>query len=123
MKFSNFDSIHSGMVGQLVLKEVELGASPLFMTVERVPIIQYIVSPTPTGSKFVFRSPKLSFTNNVFLLPFHYGVWYSLIILVIVTTIFLILSTFIEYKYILDAAAMVLEIYLIFIGLNFVKFF
>lgn len=99
--------INSGMVGQLVRKEVEMGASPLFMTIDRVPIIQYIVSPTPTGSKFVFRSPKLSFTNNVFILPFHHSVWYCLIILMMVTTLFLILSIFIEYTYILDAATKV----------------
>lgn len=28
----------TGMVGQLVRHEAELGASPLFMTVERVPV-------------------------------------------------------------------------------------
>ncbi|XP_031619955.1 ionotropic receptor 75a-like [Contarinia nasturtii] len=90
----------SGMVGQLVRQEVELGASPLFMTVERVPIIQYIASPTRTGSRFILRSPKLSYTDNVFLLPFDDFVWYCLIVLVIVTAIFLIISVFIEWKYV-----------------------
>lgn len=90
----------SGMVGQLVRNEVELGASPLFMTVERVSIIQYIVSPTPTGSRFVFRSPKLSYTDNVFLLPFDNLVWICLIGLVTVTTFFLIMSIFVEWKYV-----------------------
>lgn len=93
--------ISSGMVGQLVRNEVELGASPLFMTIERIPIIQYIASPTPTGSKFVFRSPKLSFTDNVFLLPFHYSVWYCLMLLFLVTALFLAASTFIECKYVM----------------------
>lgn len=86
----------SGMVGQLVRQEAELGASPLFMTVERVPIIQYIVSPTPTGSRFIFRSPKLSYTDNVFLLPFNSFVWYCLIVLVTITALFLIASIYIE---------------------------
>lgn len=90
----------SGMVGQLVRNEAELGASPLFMTVERIPIIQYIVSPTETGSRFIFRSPKLSYTNNVFLLPFDDFVWYCLIVLVIITALFLIISVFIEWKYV-----------------------
>lgn len=84
------------MVGQLVRQEAELGASPLFMTVERVPIIQYIVSPTPTGSRFIFRSPKLSYTDNVFLLPFNSFVWYCLIVLVTITALFLIASIYIE---------------------------
>lgn len=86
----------SGMVGQLVRQEAELGASPLFMTVDRVPIIQYIVSPTPTGSRFIFRSPKLSYTDNVFLLPFNSFVWYCLIVLVTITALFLIASIYIE---------------------------
>lgn len=90
----------SGMVGQLVRNEAELGASPLFMTVDRVSIIQYIASPTPTGSRFIFRSPKLSYTDNVFVLPFDSLVWGCLIGLVLVTTIFLIVSIFIEWKYV-----------------------
>lgn len=91
---------YSGMVGQLVRREAELGASPLFMTVERVPIIQYIASPTSTGSRFVFRSPKLSYTDNVFLLPFDNLVWYCLIFLVVTTAGFLIVSIFVEWKYV-----------------------
>lgn len=91
---------YSGMVGQLVRQEAELGASPLFMTVERVPIIQYIASPTSTGSRFVFRSPKLSYTDNVYLLPFDHYVWYGLILLVVTTATFLIISIFVEWKYV-----------------------
>lgn len=90
----------SGMVGQLIRQEAELGASPLFMTVERVSIIQYIVSPTPTGSRFIFRSPKLSYTDNVFLLPFDSFVWYCLIVLIAITAAFLIASIYIESKYV-----------------------
>lgn len=89
----------SGLVGQLIRNEAELGASPLFMTVERIPIIQYIASPTRTGSRFIFRSPKLSYTNNVFLLPFNSFVWYCLIVLVVITAIFLIISVFVERKF------------------------
>lgn len=92
----------SGMVGHLVRNEVELGASPLFMTVERIPIIQYIASPTPTGSRFIFRSPKLSYTDNVFLLPFDNFVWICLIGLAITTAIFLTISVFVEWKYVRD---------------------
>lgn len=88
----------SGMVGKLLRHEAELGASPLFMTVQRIPLIQYIASPTRTGSRFLFRSPKLSYTDNVFLLPFDNFVWYCLIVLVIITAIFLMISIFVEWK-------------------------
>lgn len=88
------------MVGQLIRNEAELGASPLFMTTDRVPLIQYIAMPTPTGSRFVFRSPKLSYTDNVFLLPFDNLVWYCLIVLVIVTALFLTCSVTLEWKHV-----------------------
>lgn len=92
----------NGMVGQLVRNEVELGASPLFMTIERVSLIEYIASPTPTGSRFVFRPPKLSFTENVFLLPFDNLVWVCLIALVLITTILLCVSIYFELKYVVN---------------------
>lgn len=89
------------MVGQLIRDEAELGATPLFMTVDRVSIIQYIASPTPTGSRFIFRSPKLSYTDNVYLLPFDDFVWYCLMLLVLVTAMFLTFSIFVEWKYLM----------------------
>lgn len=93
----------SGMVGELIRNEAELGASPLFMTIDRIPIIQYIASPTPTGSRFILRSPKLSYTDNVFLLPFDTLVWICLIVLVIITTMFLFTSIFVEWRYVIDS--------------------
>lgn len=101
--FRFYFSLHfivcSGMVGELVHNDVELGASPLFMTVDRVPIIQYIAMPTPTGSRFVFRAPKLSYTDNVYLLPFDSMVWYCLVLLVVITAIFLCFAVALEWKY------------------------
>lgn len=88
------------MVGQLIRREAELGSSPLFMTTDRVQLIQYIAMPTPTGSRFVFRSPKLSYTDNVFLLPFDNFVWYCLIVLVIVTATSLTCTVFMEWKHV-----------------------
>lgn len=90
------------MVGQLLRNEAELGASPLFMTTDRVPLIQYIAMPSPTGSRFVFRAPKLSYTDNVFLLPFNTMVWYSLIGLVVVTTICFSFSIYTEWNFYSD---------------------
>ncbi|GAB0092588.1 Ionotropic glutamate receptor [Sergentomyia squamirostris] len=91
-------STWSGMIGELHRNLVQLGASPLFYTIDRIPVIQYVAMTTPTRSKFVFRSPKLSFTDNVFILPFNTLVWYSLIALMIVLILFLTLATAIEWK-------------------------
>lgn len=59
-----------GMIGELVRGEAQIGASPLFFTEDRVATIQYLSMTSPTKSKFVFQAPKLSYTENVFLLPF-----------------------------------------------------
>lgn len=59
-----------GMIGELVRGEAQVGASPLFFTTDRVGTIQYLSMTSPTKSKFVFQAPKLSYTENVFLLPF-----------------------------------------------------
>ncbi|CAB3224086.1 unnamed protein product [Arctia plantaginis] len=72
----------NGMTGHLVRGEVEIGGSPMFFTFERISIVDYIASPTPTRSKFVFQQPKLSYENNLFLLPFNTTVWYSTVALV-----------------------------------------
>lgn len=95
----------NGMTGYLIRQEVEIGGtkrdiiyrvhffnvstlyiltflftltgSPMFFTSERISVVDYIASPTPTRSKFVFQQPKLSYENNLFLLSFRTSVWYS----------------------------------------------
>ncbi|XP_059045415.1 ionotropic receptor 75a-like [Achroia grisella] len=73
----------NGMTGYLVREEVEIGGSPMFLTSERIPVVEYISSPTPTRSKFVFQQPKLSYESNLFLLSFRNTVWYSSIALLL----------------------------------------
>nr|AST36236.1 putative ionotropic receptor IR75q.2 [Hedya nubiferana] len=84
----------NGMTGYLVREEVEIGGSPMFFTTERISIVDYISSPTPTRSKFVFRQPKLSYENNLFLLSFKATVWYSSIaqLLLLMIVIFIVAS-------------------------------
>nr|WPO56523.1 ionotropic receptor [Leucinodes orbonalis] len=67
----------NGMTGYLIREEVEIGGSPMFFTSERISVVDYIASPTPTRSKFVFQQPKLSYENNLFALSFRTSVWYS----------------------------------------------
>lgn len=87
-----------GMIGELVENVADIGATGLFMTDDRAGTIQYIAMPSPTGSQFIFRAPKLSYTDNVFLLPFDDLVWLCLLALVFVTAMFLTLATFAEWK-------------------------
>ena len=72
--FNNETGLWDGMIGELVNNVADLGASPLFFTENRIPVIEYLAMTSATRSKFIFRSPKLSYTENVFLLPFD-DVW------------------------------------------------
>lgn len=90
------------MIGELTTKKSELGASPLFMTLDRISEIDYIVCTSKTRSKFVFRSPKLSYTENVFLLPFDTYVWVSLISMSVIASLVLFVSANIEWKTMLN---------------------
>lgn len=86
----------TGLMEDLIAKGYELGATPLFFTLERVDLIEYISMPSPTRSKFVFKSPKLSYTDNVFLLPFDHFVWFSSAGLVLISSVLLLGATYIE---------------------------
>lgn len=86
------------MIGELESKSADLGASPLFFTADRVDVIDYIACTSETRSKFVFRSPKLSYTDNVFLLPFDAGVWSSLGAMMIIAAFVLFIATRTEWK-------------------------
>lgn len=86
------------MIGELESKSADLGASPLFFTADRIDVIDYIACTSQTRSKFVFRSPKLSYTDNVFLLPFDKRVWASLGSMVVISSLVLYLATRLEWK-------------------------
>lgn len=74
----------NGMVGEILSNEAEIGASPLFFTPGRVSMLEYISRPSQANLGFVFRSPKLSYTNNIYLLPFDRLLWMCLLLLVFV---------------------------------------
>lgn len=88
----------SGMTGQLVRHEADLGATACFFTIERIPYVDYVAMTTKSKSIFVFRSPKLSFTDNIFLLPFSNAVWLCLIFIIPVVGASLALVTYAEFK-------------------------
>lgn len=88
----------NGMIGELIEGRADVGASPLFFTIDRIPIIEYIILTSKTRSKFVFRSPKLSYTENVFILPFDHLVWCSFIGLCLILSFSLFITIFTEWK-------------------------
>lgn len=96
--FNKNISMWSGMIGDLVYNISDIGATALFFTSDRIKLIEYLSMVTPTRSKFVFRSPKLSFTEDVFLLPFDVLVWYSILGLIVISALILYCSNFFEEK-------------------------
>ncbi|XP_023941969.2 ionotropic receptor 75a [Bicyclus anynana] len=88
----------SGMTGYLVREEVEIGGSPMFFTSERLSVVEYISSPTPTRSKFVFQQPKLSYENNLFLLSFKFSLWVGSSVLILLVYLVLCIVAFWEWR-------------------------
>ncbi|XP_062540770.1 glutamate receptor ionotropic, NMDA 1-like [Armigeres subalbatus] len=80
----------SGMIGELQNNQADLGGTALFLTADRIKEIDYLSMTTPTRAKFIFRSPKLSFTDNVFLLPFSGTVWLCIISYIVLSAILLL---------------------------------
>ncbi|XP_035792212.1 glutamate receptor 3-like [Anopheles albimanus] len=81
--------LYNGMIGELQSGRADLGGCALFFTQERIPLIDYLSMSTSTRVKFVFRAPKLSFTDNVFALPFHRYVWYCTISFIVLSGVLL----------------------------------
>lgn len=59
----------------------------IFITTERIPIIDYLSMVARTRAMFIFRAPPLSFLTNIYYLPFERNVWTSCIVLVIISCI------------------------------------
>ncbi|XP_050094061.1 uncharacterized protein LOC126576799 [Anopheles aquasalis] len=81
--------LFNGMIGELQRGRVDLGGCALFFTQDRIPIIDYLSMSTSTRVQFVFRAPKLSFTDNVFALPFDRYVWYCTISFIVLSGVLL----------------------------------
>lgn len=45
------------------------------MTPERVPVVEYISKITTAYCRFMFRAPPLTYTSNIYYLPFSGAVW------------------------------------------------
>jgi hypothetical protein len=59
----------------------------LFMTANRIPIIDYFCVQSPGNVKFLFRQPALSTVSNIYIMPFTNSVWCSVALLVFVCSV------------------------------------
>ncbi|XP_058123591.1 ionotropic receptor 75a-like [Anopheles ziemanni] len=90
---------YNGMIGELQSDLADLGGTAMFFTQDRIHIIDYLSMTTPTRVKFVFRAPKLSFTDNVFVLPFDQPVWYCTISFILLSGVLLAVVLRTEQRY------------------------
>ncbi|GLV36693.1 Ionotropic receptor 75d [Carabus blaptoides fortunei] len=72
------DKWYDGMIGEMQKDRIELSASSLYITKERIPDLDFLSLTLPTEIKFIFRQPPLSHVTNIFILPFSTTVWISL---------------------------------------------
>ncbi|XP_049542811.1 ionotropic receptor 75a-like [Anopheles darlingi] len=95
--YNSTTGLWDGMIGELVHGAADLGSSPLFFTTDRIAVIEYLAMTSQTRSKFIFRSPKLSYTDNVFVLPFDTKVWACIIAVIVGSSLLLLLTLWAEW--------------------------
>lgn len=93
----------SGMMGDLISGRAEFGGTPSLLRSERAEIVEFLSISLESWTRIVFRAPKLSYTTNVYLMPFERSVWMASLALFATMTCLLLLSGICERK--LTAAA------------------
>lgn len=97
----------TGLYQALALKEVDITATGISFTDYGVSVFDYIIPPIRSESFFFFRMPNLSYTDNVFILPFESMVWLCFVALIVILVIFLTLVVAIEWRLPMDAKEIV----------------
>ncbi|KAK6643824.1 hypothetical protein RUM43_000087 [Polyplax serrata] len=82
----------TGLVGDLQRGDSIISTSPIFMTKERLQVIEYYANVNPTQAKFIFKSPPLSHAKNIYTLPFATMVWVCCFGLVLIACIALYIA-------------------------------
>lgn len=88
----------TGMMGDLISGAAELAGTASFIRPERAQVVEYISISLDTEVKIVFRAPKLSYTTNVYLLPFERGLWVAVFVIFCAITLLLLAAARGEWK-------------------------
>lgn len=86
----------------------------MFITSERVPIMEFLSMEVPTSIAFILRAPPISYVSNIYYLPFTGVVWICLISLVVLSTFVIALTLEFLVKHDEGAQRMKLSDYLLF---------
>lgn len=63
---------YTGMFGQLIRNEANIAANLWFANLVRFEHLQFISMACDSKLRFIFQAPKLTMTDNVYLLPFQW---------------------------------------------------
>ncbi|KAL0270714.1 UNVERIFIED_CONTAM: hypothetical protein PYX00_008022 [Menopon gallinae] len=87
----------TGMIGDLQSGVSEIGISVAFALKERLSVVKFFeVLTTSARAKFIFVSPPLSFSSNIFTMPFDRMVWICSGAMVAISCVMLYLATKLE---------------------------
>uniref|UniRef100_A0A182S886 Ionotropic glutamate receptor C-terminal domain-containing protein n=1 Tax=Anopheles maculatus TaxID=74869 RepID=A0A182S886_9DIPT len=90
---------YNGMIGELQSDLADLGGTSMFFTQDRIMAVDFLSMTASTRASFVFRAPKLSFTDNVFVLPFDQYVWYCTVSFILLSGLLLLVVLRTERRY------------------------
>uniref|UniRef100_A0A182JQ31 Uncharacterized protein n=1 Tax=Anopheles christyi TaxID=43041 RepID=A0A182JQ31_9DIPT len=90
---------YNGMIGELQSDLADLGGTSMFFTQDRIKAVDFLSMTASTRASFIFRAPKLSFTNNVFVLPFDQYVWYCTVSFILLSGVLLLVMLRTEQRY------------------------
>uniref|UniRef100_A0A182PQE0 Ionotropic glutamate receptor C-terminal domain-containing protein n=1 Tax=Anopheles epiroticus TaxID=199890 RepID=A0A182PQE0_9DIPT len=90
---------YNGMIGELQSDLADLGGTSMFFTQDRIKAVDFLAMTASTRASFIFRAPKLSFTNNVFVLPFDQYVWYCTVSFILLSGVLLLVMIRTEQRY------------------------
>ncbi|XP_076265198.1 ionotropic receptor 75a-like isoform X1 [Rhynchophorus ferrugineus] len=69
---------YKGMLGDIYQGRADIAGTLAFTPKERFQYFKFLVGTIPQlALDFIFRAPPLSYTANIFALPFHTYVWYA----------------------------------------------
>ncbi|KAJ8928949.1 hypothetical protein NQ314_018419 [Rhamnusium bicolor] len=87
------------MIGDLMNGRADISGTTAFIQLERMEYLKYIIPTTYDTLRIVFRAPPLSYTANVFILPFNIIVWCSFFLILTISGIFFYIIVLYEWEY------------------------
>lgn len=90
-------NVTDGHLAEVVAGQLDFSATGTMMHIDRVHLLDYALAPVKTFEYFYFRTPSLSYTDNLFVLPFDQRVWASFLALIALMVVLLTAIMWLEW--------------------------